>query len=213
MTVPHPPHPCAPAIETLQTGSALYRVHGNSRGPTEFNDSGLGSTRFAFFADRHSGVTVPVLYGAETETASIAESLLHDIPVTGGTLPAGVYRSRVMNRIVSVRPFRLARFHGMGLRRLRVDAAQLTDTDRSEYARTVRWAEAAHGYSDLDGGLDGIAWMSRHCNSERAYVFFGNRVASNDFDIDPRFGRVFADVAGVGWLSDLCAPLGVDVVH
>lgn len=55
--------------------------------------------------------------------------------------------------------------------------------------------------------------MSRRCNSDRAYVFFGDRVDEKDFAVDTSFGRVFADTVGIGWLSDLCAPLGVDVLH
>lgn len=218
MIAPDPPTPFHPEVETLTSGSALYRVHGNGRGPVEFNGSGVGSSRFAFFRslagpEPDAGAIVPVLYAAETESSAVAETLLHDIPTAGGVLPFDEYASKVLNRIITTRPLRLAKFHGLGLRRLRIEASQLTDTERSEYHRTVLWAAAAHAHSGESGALDGISWMSKRCNSDRAYVFFGDRVAEGDFVVDASYGRVFADIPGVSWLSDLCAPLGVDVVN
>lgn len=207
MIVPDPPHPFTPAIETLAAGASLYRVHGNTRGPAEFNASARGSTRFAFFGNP----AVPVLYAAETEQAAFAETLLHDVPATGGVLAADSYQSKVLNRLTTMRPLRLVAFHGLGLRQLRATAAQLTDTERDQYRQTVRWAEASHALSG--NPIDGIVWMSRRCNSDRAFVLFGDRVDEKDFTLDTSHGRVFADTAGIGWLSDLCAPLGVDVLH
>lgn len=206
MTVPDPPVPCAPAVETLAEAAGLFRVHGNTRGAMVVNASELGSSRFAFFRNTRSEI-VPVVYAAATEAAAVAEALRHDVPLTGGVLTRSEYAPTVMNRVVTARPLRLAQFPGLGLRKLGVDAAQLSDTDRSEYRRTVLWA-AAHA----DPAIDGISWMSARCNSDRAYVLFGDRVGAHDLAVDPDFARVFADTAGTAWLSDLCAPLRVDVL-
>ncbi len=214
MSVPAPPIPFTPATEILAAGSLLYRVHGNLRGPAEFNATGLGSGRFHFFADSvvPGAPLVPVLYAASTEQAAVAETILHDVPLSGGQLVQSAYNAKVMNRLTPKREIRLAAFHGLGLRQLGVTAGQLTDTDRTEYAATVRWAIAAHGYTDSAARLDGIVWMSARCNTDRAYMFFGDRLDEDDFASDQTFARIFADLGETGWLSDLCAPLGIDVL-
>lgn len=189
----------------LDAGEQLFRVHGNQRHATVFNAGHGGPTRFAFFRDG-TGQIVPVLYAAAAQDAAVAETLLHDVPITGGLLDFDDYSTKVMSRIESTRGLRLATFHGLGLRRLRVSAETLTASAASTYPETVLWAKAAHG-----AGLDGIVWMSRQCNDTEAYVFFGDR-CGNDFRQDDGFGRSFATGVDMMWLIDLCAPLGVDVL-
>jgi hypothetical protein len=200
--VPPPPEPFRPAEEVLGAGSLLYRVGSNDRSVSEFNNGYGRPTRFAFFGDP----VVPVLYAADTERAAIAETLLHDIPVTGGRLPYDAYANSVMGRLIIGRPIRLASLRGLGLRRLGVTARQVTDTDASEYPRTVAWAQAAHA-----AGFDGVAWTSRLCNDARAVVLFGDR-AADAVAQDPTFGRLFESGPGLDWLIDTCAPLRVDVM-
>lgn len=202
---PDPPHPFNPEVETLASGALLYRVHSNHFGPCEFNPGKGASTRFAFFADER-GVTVPILYAAAGQPAAVAETLLHDIPATGGLMPYDAYAPKVMSRLSATRPLRLGILHGLGLRTLRVTADQVTGSAASTYDRTVLWSKAAH-----QAGLDGLVWMSRQCNDTKAYVFFGDRCASA-FDRDPTFARIFATGSDLLWLIDICAPLGVDVL-
>ena len=115
------------------------------------------------------------MYAADTEDAAIAETLLHDIPAEGGLLPYDDYASKVLARLKVTRDLRLAVLHGTGIRRLKVAPADVTSSPASTYADTVRWAEAAHGI-----GVDGLVWMSRQCNSVKAYVFFGDRCDGTD---------------------------------
>ncbi|WP_158548073.1 RES family NAD+ phosphorylase [Desertihabitans brevis] len=203
MTTPPPPDPFDAAEEVLTAGTALYRV-GSTRRPLHTFNPGVGSgSRFAFFGDP----PVPVLYAADTATAALTETLLHDIPVTGGLLTSDAYTQVVMGRLLITRDLRLASLRGLGLqRRLRVEASQLTDTPSSEYPRTVRWAEAAHR-----AGFDGLAWTSRLCNDSRAVVLFGDR-AGDAVVQDVCFGRYFHAGPGLDWLIDTCAPLHVDVL-
>jgi hypothetical protein len=202
---PPPPKPFDPELETLDAGTRLYRVHSNRFGPTRFNP-GLGApTRFAFFEDP-TGVTVPVLYAAAAQSAAVAETLLHDVPLSGGYLDYDTYAPKVMSRVTTNRPLRLAVLHGLGLRRLNVTAEEVTSTAASAYGETVDWAEAAHGT-----GLDGLVWMSRQCNDVKSYVFFGDRSA-DAFTPDPTFGRIFATGVDLLWLIDVCAPLRVDAL-
>jgi hypothetical protein len=198
------PKSFAPRTAVLQPGRQLYRVFtaAEGRGATTFNPGFGAPTRFAFFGDP----PVPVFYAAATEEAAVAETLLHDIPVTGGVLAYGRYARTVMARVTVTRPITLAVLHGLGLRKLRVTAAELTASAASTYPHTVRWAEAAH-----QAGLDGLVWMSRLCNDATACVFFGDRCADAVVQ-DVTFGRLFATGADQLWLIDLCAPLHVDVL-
>ncbi|SEH56787.1 RES domain-containing protein [Leifsonia sp. CL147] len=178
-------------------------MHNKNRGGQEFNPGAGKGTRFAFFGDP----VVPVLYAAETERAAIAESLLHDIPLTGGQLTQSAYQDRRMSQLKTNRDVRLASFMGLGLRRLGVAADQVTTTPAAHYDRTVLWAEAAH-----TAGFDGLVYMSRQCNSDRAYVFFGDRT-DDAFDRDPTYSWNFGDpLDGRAQLITFCNVLGVEVL-
>jgi hypothetical protein len=187
----------------LAVGQELFRVHGTSRHGSAFNP-GIGQpTRFAFFGEP----VVPVLYAAETERAAIAETLLHDTPLTGGQLTVSAYRDRRMSRLTTNRELRLASLMGLGLRRLGVTADQVTTTAAVHYERTVRWAESAH-----EAGFDGVVYMSKQCNSDRAYVFFGDR-SDDAFDLDPSYRWSFGDpLEGRQQLITFCSVLGVEVL-
>ncbi|GAA1942366.1 RES family NAD+ phosphorylase [Agromyces allii] len=203
MVAATPPDPFEAGELVLDAGHELFRVHSLMRGGDEFNP-GVGSpTRFAFFGDPK----VPVLYGADTERAAICESLLHDMPLSGGTLAPSAYNRHRMSRLVVGRDLRLAELFGTGLRRLGARPSEVTDTDASEYQTTVLWAEAAHR-----AGFDGIAYMSRQCNSDRAYVFFGDRVMPGDITSDTAYDWAFGDEdSGLQKLIVFCEVLKVDV--
>lgn len=201
---PGPPGPLTADTHALDEGTHLYRLFTNSpdRHADTFNP-GLGTpTRFAFFGDP----PVPVLYAGESEIAAISETLLHDIPASGGALLPGDYQNKVMGRLVAQRPLRLASFMGTGFRTMGAAAEDVTRTPASRYGETVLWAEAAHA-----AGFEGIAWMSRQCDTERAYVFFGDRVREDDFVVDPAYGRAFALPNDADWLTRLCSPLRIEV--
>lgn len=200
-----PPSPFRPATATLPAGQLLYRVLSTARKPTDFNPGVGAPTRFGFFGEPDQA-PVPILYAADGEDAAIAETLLHDIPVDGGTLPYDKYAGTVLVRLKLTRELRVAVLHGLGLRRLKVRADDLTSSPASSYPTTVQWAEAAHGIA-----LDGLVWMSRMCNDSKAYVFFGDRCV-DAFTQDPSHARIFASPADQMWLIERCAPLHVDVL-
>ncbi|MCU1572672.1 MAG: hypothetical protein JWO93_754 [Micrococcaceae bacterium] len=187
---------------TLPAGSEIYRVASNSRPVNEFNPGQGAPTRWAFFGDP----PVPVLYGAEGEVAAVCETLLHDIPQDGGLLVPSAYRNKVAARLLIRRDIRLASFMGTGLRTLKVDARDLTESDPTTYGETVQWAAAAHS-----AGFDGVAWMSKRCNTDRAYVLFGDKISAVDLEIDPGYARIFAQGPDRDWLIDLCGPLHIEV--
>lgn len=188
----------------LGSSSSLYRVFSNRSGrlANVFNPGMGRPTRFAFFGDP----VIPVLYAAQTQQAAVCETLLHDVPVDGGMINHDDYGDQVMARLILVRHLNLASFVGTGLRALKVEESDVTATPASRYGETVAWAEAAHA-----AGYDGMVWMSHRCNTDRAFVFFGDRVSDADLHIDPSFARVFELGPDRAWLSDFCAPLHVDV--
>jgi len=199
-----PPDPFNPEVFTLAVGEPVYRVFRAPRGVDEFRTSGpTADTRFAFFGDPNA----PVLYGAETDQAAVCETVLHDIPQSGGAVLPTDYQNRAVCLLRPSRDLQLASFMGTGLKRLGVEAKELTDTESAHYPETNKWAEAAHA-----NGHDGISWMSRKCNSDRAYVFFGDRVSSDDFEQDDSYARAFANPDDFNWLVDFCAPLHVEVL-
>lgn len=202
MTVPEPPEPFDPEVEVLGAGTLLFRVGSTSRSIAAFNPGPGPPSRFAFFG----APRVPVLYAAQTERAAVAETLLHDIALTGGSLTWDVYSRVVMGRLRLNRPISLASLQGLGLRRLGVEASEVTDTPASTYGHTVAWAAAAHAQ-----GLDGVAWTSRLCNDSEAVVLFGDR-CEDAVEQDVTFGRHFTSGTGLDWLIDTCAPLRVDVL-
>ncbi|WP_287931445.1 RES family NAD+ phosphorylase [Arthrobacter sp.] len=199
-----PPAPFRPQEYTLAAGTPLFRVFGNTRTVTEFNPGQGSRTRFAFFGDP----VVPVLYAAETEEAAVCESLLHDIPPGPGKLLYRQAADRVCAPLEPTRDLRLASLMGDGLRALGTEAKHVTATMASQYGRTVRWAEAAHST-----GFDGLAWMSNRRNTDRAYVFFGDRVAVDDLSAVPSGGRIFAAGDGFDWLVDYLTGLKIEIIN
>jgi len=199
-----PPQPFTPQTATLGVGAQLYRVFSAAKGrtATTFNPGAGAPTRFAFFGTP----VVPIMYAAAAEDAAVAETLFHDIPVAGGTLPYDKYARAVMARLEVTRPIKVGVLHGLGLRKLKVTAAEVTASAADTYPDTVAWAKAAHA-----AGLDGLVWMSRLCNDAKSYVFFGDR-CGDAFTQDSTFGRIFATGADQLWLIDFGAPIHIDVL-
>ena len=203
--MPAPPTPFEPAVEVLPAASRLFRVFSAApdRHVTTFNPGYGGPQRFSFFGNP----LVPTLYAADSETAAVCESVLHDVPLRGGRLLPEQYERSVVGAVETTRELRLAAFHGAGLRRLGVEAHQLTASPARTYPATVRWAEAAHAV-----GVDGLVWMSARLNTDRAYVFFGDRVNAEDLRVVTDYGRIFATGPDRDWLVDVCAFMKVDVL-
>jgi hypothetical protein len=206
VTVPPPPKNLDALAHILAAGETIHRVHRPPRRPNAFNP-GLGApTRFAPL--RGADGPVPTLYAAQTAEAAVCETILHDVPVSGGSLAYSGYAPLRETTLAVQRTLRLAKFMGDGLRRLGVTPQELTATTGDVYARTVLWAMAAHAE-----GFDGIAWMSARDNTATAYVLFGDRVAETDLVVaSPGIGSFAPPAAGFGWLSAYCARVGVELL-
>ncbi|WP_342592822.1 RES family NAD+ phosphorylase [Paeniglutamicibacter kerguelensis] len=217
VTVPEPaPVPVPPIGEIdpiayeVPSSTRWYRVYSiaSGRSAVDFNPGSASAkpTRFAFFEDDKS-VNVPVLYAAQTEVSAVCESILHDVPASGGNVQHASYIRAAIGAFTTRRPLTLANFMGTGLRRLRLEHGQLTSTDSRHHGITVQWARAAHR-----AGFDGLIWMSHRCNTDQAIVLFGDRVRSGDLSLDPGYARIFSNPTDRDWLVDMCTPLHVEVV-
>lgn len=169
--VPDPPDfsVTPPVLCRWYAGEPIARVYDLNYAATAFNPGTRTAAvgRFHFFRDAR-GQRVPVLYGAEAEDAAISETVFHDAPVGHGRafVPASRLQDKTLGWVRPRRDLVLVELH-------------LTDTEIDQYQRTVRWAEALHHSIP---NADGLLWMSRQFNAEKALVLFGHRVAEAELE-------------------------------
>jgi len=180
MTVPEPPINPRPRVVTWLAGRPFSRIHHLQNDPTQFSWRSEADVkgRFHFFKSA-DGVVVPVLYGAETVDAAIAEVVFRNVPVRGAmrSVAVNALTELVITSVTPKRDLALIELFGHGLRRLEVMAEELTSTDSRDYPRTVAWAERLYKSAPR---ADGLVWMSRQFNAAQALMLFGDRVERND---------------------------------
>jgi hypothetical protein len=200
-----PGKPFEPEEYVLDSGTSLYRVFSNARngGVTQFNPGFGSATRLGFFGDP----AITVLYAAQTEEAAVCESILHDVPPGPGRIMYDSIADKICAPLAPTRDLRLVSLMGDGQCKLQTEAKHVTGTLASQYGRTVRWAEAAH-----KAGFDGMVWMSNRRNTDRAYVFFGDKVNPGDLMAIPGRGRIFAAGTDFDWMADYLAGLRIDIL-
>lgn len=202
--VPEPPADLDPLIETWPAGKTLHRNYSDRFKVNGFNRGPRPKTRFAFFGDP----PVPVLYAGETEETAVAETLLHDIARAGGRLTPKQYADRLSGALNPTRDLQLAMLHSGGLRRLGLEQTGLTDTDPYYYDHAVRWAQALHENT----ALDGLVWMSRQWNSQRSVMLFGDRVDPTELEPIATASRNFALPDDFEWLAQLCHQVKIEII-
>ena len=189
-------------------GHPLVRCHDAAYRGDVFNPHAGNGGRFHWFYDR-TGTKVPILYAASSYEGAIAETVFHDIPLTGKrTLLRRRYRGRTKTelRLDPSVTLDLAQFHDPGLLRLRVRPRQLTETTSYHYPRTARWAQAVY---DQLAHAQGIVWMSGRFNTSRAVILFGNRVPPTALEVIP--GSVEPMDSGPGLHRLLTLARSVDI--
>ncbi|UUK64701.1 RES family NAD+ phosphorylase [Clavibacter sepedonicus] len=202
--MPTAPSPFTSIDEIVPAGMGIHRIHSARFGPAEFNPGIGGPTRFAFFGEP----VIPVLYAGDTEDVAVCETILHDVPLSGGVVGGREVVGRRCSRLIAIRDLRLASLVGGGPRALRVRADSVCATDAADYPQTVAWAAAAHA-----AGFEGLAYPSRQAAGRRAMVLFGDRVSPADLEPDPAYRWWFDDVDGFAKLYEMCRPLGVTVLR
>ena len=163
----------------MRRGSLIHHAHGTRPDgarirATEFNPGFGGPYRFSHFGEP----VVPSWYGGENDAVALCETLIRDLPSTGGRLVASQYRHHQISVVRTRRTLRLVELRGKG--RLLVSSQNVTACDSDQYDRSVKWAEAAH---DVRPMVDGIIWTSYRFDQGYALVLFGDRV--EEVDLEP----------------------------
>ncbi|MHA7242696.1 hypothetical protein [Paeniglutamicibacter antarcticus] len=55
--------------------------------------------------------------------------------------------------------------------------------------------------------------MSHRRNTDAAVILFGDRVTESELKVDTGYARIFVNPADEDWLSDMCAPLHIELIH
>ena len=177
-----PPAPLArPNLVAHPAGATVAREHDRRYGAAEFNPCKGAPTRFSPIRDAERRC-IPSLYAASSVEAAIHETIFHDVP-TGArraTVPVTLVRGRAHGRLEVRRDLRLASLRAPDLRRWRIAQISLIGAPPRHYAETARWAAAIHRSFPA---ADGLVWTSARCDPESAYLFFGDRVAPEDFRV------------------------------
>lgn len=182
MSVPLPPRPLAAAIcVTLKAGINVHRVHLSTYIGNSFNPCRGGQTRFAPISDK-KGNCVPSLYAASNLESAIFETIFHDVPA--GTAFKTVRKQDVTIRshaeLKVKRTLKLVNLYEPNLKKWRISRQNLIASSPKHYGLTTKWAEAIrHDFPEIEG----LVWTSNRCDSERCYLFFGDKVKSTDFEI------------------------------
>lgn len=173
---PPPSYSGTPAVTTLPAGTVLFRIHAASRPADMFrtvpSHRYYGGGRFDATADDE----YPFMYAGESVEVAIAETLLRDLPFD----PAGVFqlplvkiRGRRISAVSTTSSLTLVNLQSAaGLAAVSQDP-WLTTCDPSYYAQSRHWAHWIRGQAP---GACGYVWMSRCEPTQRAFVFFGDRM-------------------------------------
>lgn len=192
-------------MEVWPAGTELVRVHALADPPSAFN-AAPGLARFRPVTGP-AGAVVATLYAGEAVEAAFAETVFHDL-ASGArrSLPFARIEQRAVSWFRLARDLRVAQLHGFGLLRAGVKASELTDTPPRTYAQTAKWGQAIHDHPER---VDGIAWMSRQSNSQRALLLWGDRVS--EVGVGFRSGSTLSLFMGVGLelVSDVALRAGL----
>lgn len=168
----------------------LVRISGHPRHEPRFGRR--GANRFDD-PNPHADQRYGTCYFGLSLAVALAETLLHDRTPRAGwfTVAPSLLHARYVISFHGA-PLLLANLTGAALKRLGGNAAL---TGNASYKLAQRWSAAIHAHSDA---VDGIVYMSRHKNDERAVVLFDRAAhklhvtAAVALDRHPDFGAVIA---------------------
>jgi hypothetical protein len=227
MTAICPSAPSAPAdldvvLTELAMGASLVRFHTPDYPATSFNpnfgkimeDASQGA-RFSPFPDL-AGVNVPSIYAGTTDFASALESVFHDIPHSPNPpYPGNKLQSFALSRFTVNRPLKLLELVNPQLRQIAVDGrdgslleGELIHAGPSQYPATRSWAR--HFHRSIKN-LEGLVWRPRLGGEGVAYVFFGDRVSSNDFKLTEDRTRIHVE-PGRSLISGIAAAAHIKII-
>lgn len=198
--------PVRPNVIELPRGTDLWHVGAPGVPFDALDERQTVRYRFSPLHGRGGGA-LPVMYAAATEAAAIAETLWHDLPLTGARLIAERYQVRPIGTVRTTRTLKLAELHDPGLRALGLDPNQVSNTDAICYHRTIAFAQAI---VDDNPNLDGLVWMSRRYNTDKTYLLW--RRPGRKSPVTISHVTTFADPDTEQRLLDLCRTANITIV-
>lgn len=193
----------------LRAGELQYRIGIDNRGATEFADCTGPTRRFGPWLGEHG--CVPVLYVGATIASVVMEVAFHDVDLSVPEPKAFLSDLRLRrSTIAPTRDLNLARLDDEALARLEIRRDQLIDTAPTTYAKTVKWAIAAHAHTSE---FDGVIWHSRRHPASLVAVFFSDRVDRvRDIDV---VEEPVPMLSGPGYeeLLEIATDHGITVIH
>ncbi|MCL1960872.1 MAG: RES family NAD+ phosphorylase [Desulfovibrionaceae bacterium] len=176
-----PVAPLNPLFDRWPAGRVIHVIHDTAFAPESFNPGvdGAGQprkpTRFAPIRDV-AGKIMPYLYGGSTLDCAIFETVFHDVPIDAADkfVDLDGFAQRGHGQIAPGRELKLVDLTSEGLHRLKIPKSELIASPARDYPLTARWAEALHRQC---ADADGLLWMSRQRDRDRALLLFGDRLA------------------------------------
>ncbi|WP_429649729.1 RES family NAD+ phosphorylase [Skermanella aerolata] len=170
-----------------------------ARAANTFNPGYGDPTRFAPLnlpPGAPPGSRVPTLYVGETFAAAAFETVFRDVPpapgirrVWGADVDSHAYSKLLLQRNLTLAELSTPALGKWGLTRQQL----IESGGRAVYLSTVKWAEAIHRCFP---GIHGLTWTSRQLGMNMAYIFFGDRVMSDDIVPIPNAAYPFANGLG-----------------
>jgi hypothetical protein len=193
----------------VNEGVVLERIHPSQFGATEFNRSGKGNSRFSPIYDENAKLIATIYAASEFEAAAM-ETAFHDVPLVPGekNVTIDTINQLVHSTIEVKTELMVGDLTGLGLRRIGLAHADIVGSEPSTYPHTRRVAELIHKeHQDIQG----IAWISKQHGSEKAYVFFEDRIADGAFEAigDP---KPLLEGDTLGKVLDLAEKINVNLV-
>ncbi|QJT37031.1 RES domain-containing protein (plasmid) [Aeromonas media] len=205
---PQPPENLKVKTETVAAGTKMWRVHHSQFGEAAFNP-GFGNARFSPI-DNASGEKIPTLYAGESIDVALMESVFHDVPHSGDlkTYSISKFDGQMISELILTDDVLMAKLHGAALRHLGIKEADLIHSDASEYPHTRAWAEKIYASKPE---VQGLKWDSKQVGGP-AYLFFGDRVAENVFNVSTPGTLLTESPEAVKRIEHLVDEMGVQLV-
>ncbi len=188
-----------PTMVEIPKGFTLHRIHESKRCGKEFNP-GFGTGRFSPLNDSPPGSLdqIPTLYASSAFETAVFETVCHDIDVRSRNKK--VFYIDVLTLTHSVltpnRDLHLVLLRNSTLMKWGLSRNNLINTTPKLYHQTALWARQVHKQFPK---AQGIRWTSNKCDPFECFMFFGDMVSKDDFQIiSKRDGRdYYSDLENV----------------
>lgn len=206
--IPPPPDPIECAMFDLKAGTVIHRIHDQRFAAAAFNP-GFGKSRFAPFDI--AGAPIPTQYAGTTLACAVFESIFHDIEPSAPIKSVGwsTIDSLHYSTVEVTRDLKLARLFTANLSKWGLERTHLIDTPKSTYDRTRLWSFAMHQCAQQP---DGMIWVSRRYDEEKAMILFGDRVGTSDL-APVATVKVTADSTCMDIVFALAEDAGIDIIR